>query len=192
MSLSHPVKPMDVKHAQGLDTRWRRWLQNPYNIFQPYIKEGMKVMDFGCGSGFATEDLLKLVGPTGKVSAVDCQREMLEITKRKVSAPNLNFIQYHAGKGVVSQEELGSYDLVIAFYVMHEVEELGKALADLRAALKPGGQLIMIEFSFDRRFESYLDTAITQGFHVRKGPRVFLSRTASLPVPEISPSFWQV
>jgi hypothetical protein len=41
-----------VELAGSLDNRFRRWIQNPYKILSPYVKEGMKVLDVGCGPRF--------------------------------------------------------------------------------------------------------------------------------------------
>ena len=51
-----------VEKADRLDTRIRRWLQNPQKILKPYIKEGMTVLDFGCGPGFFSVDMAQMVG----------------------------------------------------------------------------------------------------------------------------------
>jgi hypothetical protein len=38
-----------VELASSLDSKIRRWLQNPYKIVSPFVKEGMTVLDLGCG-----------------------------------------------------------------------------------------------------------------------------------------------
>ncbi|MCP4372916.1 MAG: SAM-dependent methyltransferase, partial [Deltaproteobacteria bacterium] len=51
-----------VERAGSLDSRIRRWLQNPQKILKPYIKEGMTVLDVGCGPGFFSIDMAQMVG----------------------------------------------------------------------------------------------------------------------------------
>ncbi len=41
-----------VERAGNLDNRFRRWIQNPRKILGPYMREGMTVLDLGCGPGF--------------------------------------------------------------------------------------------------------------------------------------------
>ena len=41
-----------VELANSFDSKIRKWLQNPRKILSPYIKEGMTVLDIGCGPGF--------------------------------------------------------------------------------------------------------------------------------------------
>ena len=48
--------------------------QNPEEILRPFVREGMMVLEPGPGMGFFTLPLTKLVGPSGKVIAVDCSR----------------------------------------------------------------------------------------------------------------------
>jgi ubiquinone/menaquinone biosynthesis C-methylase UbiE len=55
----------------------RRLLQDPDKIVKPYVKEGMVVLDVGCGMGFFSLTLARLVGKTGKVVCVDLQDRMI-------------------------------------------------------------------------------------------------------------------
>ncbi len=46
-----------------LDNRFRRLLHKPHMILAPYVREGMTVMDFGCGMGLFSIAMAKMVGP---------------------------------------------------------------------------------------------------------------------------------
>ena len=70
-----------VELAGSLDGKIRRWLQNPQRILAPFVKEGMTVLDVGCGPGFFSVELAKLVGRTGKVISVDLQQGMLDMLR---------------------------------------------------------------------------------------------------------------
>ena len=72
-----------VEHAGSLDNRLRRWVQNPRKILGPFIKEGMTVLDIGCGPGFFTMDMAEMVGETGRVIASDLQEVMLDKIRYK-------------------------------------------------------------------------------------------------------------
>ncbi|MCW9096800.1 MAG: methyltransferase domain-containing protein, partial [Ignavibacteriaceae bacterium] len=78
-----------VEKADSLDTRFRRWFQSPKKILKPYIKEGMTVLDLGCGPGFFSIELAKMVGSSGKVITADLQKGMLEKLKEKIKGTQL-------------------------------------------------------------------------------------------------------
>ncbi len=64
-------KVCSVELAGGLDNKFRRFLQNPQKILKPYLKEGMTVLDLGCGPGFFTIEIAKMIGSFRKS---DCCR----------------------------------------------------------------------------------------------------------------------
>ena len=67
-----------VALSGSLDNRIRRWLQNPEKILRPYITEGMAVLDVGCGPGFFSLEMARMVGKSGRVIAADMQEGMLQ------------------------------------------------------------------------------------------------------------------
>ena len=64
--------------AYTFDNPLRRLFHKPGIIFAPYISEGMIVADFGCGMGYFSIGLAKIVGDEGQVIAVDVQQKMLD------------------------------------------------------------------------------------------------------------------
>ena len=73
-----------VERAGSLDNRVRKWLQNPKKILEPYITEGMIVLDVGCGPGFFSIDMAQMVGNSGRVIASDLQEGMLQKVRNKI------------------------------------------------------------------------------------------------------------
>jgi ubiquinone/menaquinone biosynthesis C-methylase UbiE len=78
-----------VERAGGLDNRLRRLIQNPARILKPYIRQGMTVLDLGCGPGFFSIEMAKMVNESGKVIAADLQEGMLEKLKKKIAGTDL-------------------------------------------------------------------------------------------------------
>jgi len=78
-----------VTLARFLDNRIRRWLQDPRKILRPYIKEGMTVLDVGCGPGFFSIELARMVGKSGRVIASDLQEGMLRKLRDKIRGTEL-------------------------------------------------------------------------------------------------------
>lgn len=84
MNYFHETHLHPVDKAKALDSRYRFLLQNPGKILKKYIRPDMKVLDLGCGTGFFTLEIAKLLNSKGKVVAADVQKGMLEILRRKI------------------------------------------------------------------------------------------------------------
>ena len=134
-----------VEGAGFLETRFRRWLQNPRKIVQPYIKNGMTVLDMGCGPGFFTLDIAQLVGTTGKVIAADLQEGMLQILQNNLQNSGLQsrVILHQCEKhqiGVTTK-----VDFVLLFFVAHEIPNHPALFKELHSILNPDGQILIVE-----------------------------------------------
>ena len=81
-----------VELAGSLDNNIRKWIQNPNKILAPFIKEGMKVLDIGCGPGFFSVEIAKMVGESGEVYSVDVQEGMLQKIRDKINGTPLEGI----------------------------------------------------------------------------------------------------
>ena len=68
-----------------IDNRLRRLFHDPDTILRPYVHSGMTVMDVGCGMGLFAIAMAQLVGPAGKVIAVDLQPEMLDVSGKRAA-----------------------------------------------------------------------------------------------------------
>jgi ubiquinone/menaquinone biosynthesis C-methylase UbiE len=82
--------------AFTLNNVFRKWVRDPQSILEPFIRPGQVATDIGCGPGFFTLDMARLVGADGKVIAVDLQEKMLQIVKQRAEKAHLSDrIQYH-------------------------------------------------------------------------------------------------
>jgi len=169
-----------------IDNPLRRLIHPPRRILAPYVRSGGTVLDFGCGMGIFAIPMASLVGPTGRVIAVDLQPRMLEVlAKRARRAGVAERIRLHRCEAT-SLELLGPVDFVLAFYSAHEVPDVRRLWADLFAALRSGGTLLWVEpigHVTERRFAEMLAAAETTGFGVRERPRIRLSRALLLAKP---------
>ncbi len=173
-----------VEHAGALDGRIRRLLQNPARILAPYIKEGMTVLDMGCGPGFFSIEMARLVGPSGVVIAADLQEGMLRLLGEKIMKTD-----FHARIRIVRSEPdaVGvkeKVDFILAFYIVHEVPDKKSLFSQLKKILGQDGELLVVEpriFEVSRKdFALTIRMAEEAGFESYGGPRLFLSRTALL------------
>ena len=173
-----------VELADSLDGRIRRWLQNPHKILAPYIKDGMTALDVGCGPGFFTIELAKLVGNSGKVIAADLQPGMLRILQDKVKGTALEerikLVNCETDKINVSEPA----DFILTFYMVHEVPDKNSFFKQLHGVLKDQGQYLLVEpklFHVSRTdFQSTLKIAQDSGFETYPGPKLPLSWSTML------------
>jgi ubiquinone/menaquinone biosynthesis C-methylase UbiE len=156
----------------------RRFAHNPKKLLDPYVKDGMTVLELGPGRGFFTLDLARLVGPNGKVIAIDIQPRMLEAIKRRASkARLLDRIDLRLGGNDASwaNDLTGKVDFALAFFVMHEVPDVRGSLELIKAALIRGGRLLIAEPKMHVSACDYADTmdaARKVGFEIVSHPKV--------------------
>jgi len=172
-----------VERAAGLDNSFRKLVHNPQTILKPYIKSGMTVLDVGCGPGFFSVEIAKMLNGSGKVIAADVQEGMLEKLRKKIEGTVLEQrITLHKS----SYENIGideKVDLVLAFYMVHEVINQKKFFEELISLLKPNGVVFIMEPKFHvtkAEFKEMVDRLKEMGFVAIKSPKVFLSRTVAL------------
>ncbi len=172
-----------VERAGSLDNRIRRWFQNPQKILSPYIREGMKVLDFGCGPGFFTIEIARLVGKSGRVIAADLQEGMLDRLRRKIKGTELEerIILHKTEADKIGLSE--KVDFILAFYMVHEIPDQERFFKEAVTLLNPDGQMLIVEppFHVSRSgFERTMEKAKKAGFILVERPKVFLGKTALL------------
>ena len=172
-----------VEKAGSLDNRIRRWFQNPQKILRPYIKEGMTVLDIGCGPGFFSIDMARMVGKTGRVIASDLQEGMLQKVRDKIKGTEFEErIKLHK----CEENKIGvsnHVDFVLLFYMVHEVQDKGKFFDEIGAILRPNGQVLVVEPPFHvskSAFEETIKKAKNVGFTDVEGPDMIFHKTVIL------------
>ena len=128
-----------------IDHRIRRWLHQPERLLAPFVSRGMTVLDFGCGMGFTSIAMAKLVGEDGGVISVDLQPQMLNtLANRARRAGVAERIRTHVcEKNSVGLDE--AIDFALAFWSAHEVPDLDRLLGEVHACLVPGAKFLIIE-----------------------------------------------
>ncbi|HTY59542.1 MAG TPA: class I SAM-dependent methyltransferase [Bacteroidota bacterium] len=173
-----------VELADSLDSRIRGWVQNPRKILAPYVSEGMTVLDIGCGPGFFSVELAKIVGARGKVYAADLQEGMLAKLRDNIQGTALQEIITPVQCGRETINVPGHFDFGLAFYMVHEVPDKGSFFRQLKSLLNEQGRLLVVEpklFHVSEK-EFALTTAVAEsaGFKIHPGPRLPLSWSALL------------
>jgi len=165
-------------------------LHDPQTILAPYVREGMTVLEPGPGMGFFTLDLARLVGSAGRVVVVDLQSEMLNVLQRRVAKAGL---QARVQARLCQAGGLGLADLndsvhfVLAFAMVHEVPSARSFFAEMFAALRPGGTLLLAEprgHVTSADFQEEVKAGAEAGFTVSSGPSIRRSHAALLRKPD--------
>jgi 2-polyprenyl-3-methyl-5-hydroxy-6-metoxy-1,4-benzoquinol methylase len=126
----------------------RRLFDPPERLLAPLVRSGMTVLEPGCGMGYFSLPLARMVGETGRVVAVDLQPRMIAGLRRRAARAGL---ADRITASVCGADDLGlggreSFaDLAVAMHMVHEVPDQERLLRQLQAALRPGGTLLVVE-----------------------------------------------
>jgi predicted methyltransferase len=151
---AHPTHPLTGRRIAGMatDPRWmdrssREQEEQPERALDPIgVVPGMIVADVGAGSGYMTTRLARRVGPSGKVYANDVQPALLEILRDKARRDGLTNIEIVPGTEDDARLPERAIDLALLVDVYHEFSHPQKMLQSLRRSLKPGGELVLVEY----------------------------------------------
>lgn len=110
------------------------------------LKPGMTVADVGAGSGVITILMAREVGETGKVMAIDIQKEMLVLLGDKLSRIGLKNVELVLGTEKSPKLKPDSIDLALMVDVYHEFKFPFEMMVELAKSLKPGGRVAFVEY----------------------------------------------
>jgi ubiquinone/menaquinone biosynthesis C-methylase UbiE len=165
------------------DNPLRKWLHNPESILSPYVRPGDRVIDIGAGMGYFSIPLGRLVGPRGQITAIDLQPQMLSVLFRRAKRAG---VSERVVTHLASPDSLGEHppaDFILAFWMVHEVPDQEKFLAEISRMLKPGGLFLLVEPKIHVSGKSFLQTLATAretGFTLKENPQIRLSHSALL------------
>jgi ubiquinone/menaquinone biosynthesis C-methylase UbiE len=137
-----------IEHAGRLDNPERLvWLPPDEVLRRLAVAPGMVVADVGAGTGYFTLPLAAAVGPSGRVHAVDLQREMLDLLGPRVTdGLVVDLVRADAAETSLVDE---SVDLVFTANLWHELDDTGRALAEFARILRPEGRLAIVDWRVD-------------------------------------------
>jgi ubiquinone/menaquinone biosynthesis C-methylase UbiE len=174
-----------------LDSNYRRWQQPPQKVIvRSGIKEGMRVLEIGCGSGAFTTFVARAVGPSGKVFALDIEPKMLAQLKAKLSRPenqdirNIELVNKSAYELPFPDASL---DAVYMVTVFQEIPDRNRALDEIKRVLKPGGLLGITELFPDPDYpwkSTTIRQVTSQGFQVDGSGGNFWNYTVRFRKPQ--------
>lgn len=179
--------------AYTFDNPLRRIFHKPEEIFRPYLSEGMTAIDLGCGMGYFSIGMAKMVGETGKVISVDLQQQMLDTLMQRAGKAG---VANRIATLLCEENNIGSHekvDFALAFWMAHETPDELNFLQQVHAILKKSGKLLLAEPKLhvtDAEFRKTLTLAKKAGFNHLGSPKISFSHTAVLDLGRQSKNVW--
>jgi ubiquinone/menaquinone biosynthesis C-methylase UbiE len=109
------------------------------------LRQGATVADVGCGSGEIAVALSRGVGPSGRVYAEDIRKNAVSETKRTAKKHKARNVIAVLGDAKDPKLPAGTLDAILLLDVYHELEKYPNMLERMRASLKPGGRLVIVD-----------------------------------------------
>jgi demethylmenaquinone methyltransferase/2-methoxy-6-polyprenyl-1,4-benzoquinol methylase len=127
----------------GVHRLWKR-----FTIDMSGVRPGNKVLDLAGGTGDLTKKFSKIVGPSGTVVLADINSSMLEVGRERLTnqgyVGNIEYVQANAQS---LPFEDNTFDIITIAFGLRNVTDKDEALRSMFRVLKPGGRLLVLEFS---------------------------------------------
>jgi ubiquinone/menaquinone biosynthesis C-methylase UbiE len=150
----------------------RRLFDPPQRLVEPYVRNGQVVADLGCGPGFHALALAELVGPQGRVYAVDSDEKAIRTVEKKANRRGYRNIEAHALSAAdLSFIKDGSIDFVLANGLLCSMapEHHESAVNEIRRILKPSGLAYLAAGKSSCSYVTQADwEKILEGFKVQR------------------------
>jgi len=120
------------------------------NLAKLGLTDGMKVGDIGAGSGFYSIEAARRVGHSGRVFAIDIQKDLLERMRNAALAQHLNNIEVvwaNAEKIGGTKLREASLDRVVCSNILFQLEKPEDFALEMKRVLKPGGKILVVDWS---------------------------------------------
>lgn len=131
----------------GIDIIWRKKAIKTLKSIQPRV-----MLDVATGTGDFAFEAIKILQPE-KVIGVDISEGMLEVARKKIHDRNLQHVfSVQTGDSEGLHFDNDHFDAITVAFGVRNYENLEKGLADMYRVLKPGGKIVILEFSKPRRF----------------------------------------
>jgi ubiquinone/menaquinone biosynthesis C-methylase UbiE len=121
-----------------------RSLDVDYRTLKSLLKEGMNVLDVGCGTGAISKDVAKIVGPSGTVVGIDNTESFIISGKQSyrettnLTLLNLDLFEY---------QDVEKFDLIISARVLQWLSNPKEALMKMKSLLKPKGLISILDYN---------------------------------------------
>lgn len=169
--------------AYTFDNPLRQIFHRPEEIFAPHLQEGMTAIDLGCGMGYFSISMAKIVGETGKIISVDLQQKMLDTLRKRAKKAK---VASRITTVLCDEDNIGIHeeiDFALAFWMAHETPDELSFFKQVHTILKKSGKLLLAEprgHVTGAEFKKTLAIAQEVGFKYLDSPVISLSHAALL------------
>ncbi|KAA8970021.1 methyltransferase domain-containing protein [Mycobacterium sp.] len=125
-------------HESVLRSHRRRTAENSAGYLLPHLRQGLSLLDIGCGPATITADLAARIDP-GRLTAVDISAEALDLARAEVDARNLSNVSLATADVHALEFPDDAFDVVHAHQVLQHVRDPVPALREMRRVCAPGG-----------------------------------------------------
>lgn len=145
--MPHVPHKLAFEHRERLCDPWRLTHLNPQAIWlEAGLGERMTVADVGAGLGFFTVPAAQIVGPAGKVYAIDTSPLMLcELEKLLPPGLTRTIESVHSEEYAIGLLD-GCCEIALLAFVAHEVGAPSRLLSEVSRLLAPGGKLLLLDW----------------------------------------------
>lgn len=141
--MSGPHRYDPAKLARLLSDERKATLDPEVYLRRSGLKSGETFVDIGSGPGFFTMPASLIVGPAGKVFAIDAQDEMCEALRRRNPLPNVSVIKSD-GASMPIDDTIA--DVALIAFVLHEVDDKGACLKEVFRVLKNMARVLVLDW----------------------------------------------
>ena len=142
-SVAQKYDVMNDLMSMGVHRLWKR-----FTIELSGVRKGQRVLDIAGGTGDLAAKFSRLVGPEGEVVLADINDSMLKVGRDRLAdrgvAGNIQFVQANAQHLPFPDDH---FDCITIAFGLRNVTDKDEALRSMHRVLKPGGQLMVLEFS---------------------------------------------
>ncbi|KIO78591.1 methyltransferase [Pedobacter lusitanus] len=124
-----------------------RSLEKDYATLIPLLKNGLRVLDIGCGTGAISKDIAERVGLAGSVTGIDNTEKFITSGKESYKT-TLNLELIH--QDLFSYESEEKFDLIVSARTLQWLNNPKEALIKLKTLLKPGGWLSVLDYNHEQ------------------------------------------
>lgn len=110
----------------------------------------LRILDAGAGTGTLTFEVKELADKKGcdvEITALDANREMLRVAKKRLRSRRLQGIRFELGDALAMHYRSSSFDAVCSAFCLRNFDDVELFLRESKRVLKPGGKLVLLEMA---------------------------------------------